>query len=244
VIRLVHAELLKLVTTRLLLWLGLLIVGLEVLVISLHVSQDSLASLAEARNQRDTVSIAAVSALISLILGIVSSAGEYAHGTISHTFLVSPVRERVVAAKLVAAGLAGAALGLFSGAFAWAFAALLLSARSVTLHLGSGGVLRVLLGTIAAAAITGALGVGFGALVRRQTAAVVVALVWLLVGEPLLSIAGVQSYAPGHVIASVVEAGEGSSELLGFGAGLAVALVYVGGLAALGTLAVRRTDVS
>jgi ABC-2 type transport system permease protein len=244
VIRLVHAELLKLVTTRLLLWLGLLIVGLEVLVISLHVSQDSLASLAEVQNQRDTVSIAAVSALISLILGIVSSAGEYAHGTISHTFLVSPVRERVVAAKLVAAGLAGAALGLFSGAFAWAFAALLLSARSVTLHLGSGGVLRVLLGTIAAAAITGALGVGFGALVRRQTAAVVVALVWLLVGEPLLSIAGVQSYAPGHVIASVVEAGEGSSELLGFGAGLAVALVYVGGLAALGTLAVRRTDVS
>jgi len=46
------------------------------------------------------------------------------------------------------------------------------------------------------------------------------------------------------VIASVVEAGEESSELLGFGAGLAVALVYAASLAALGTLAVRRTDVS
>jgi ABC-2 type transport system permease protein len=244
VTRLVRAELLKLMTTRLLLWLGLLIVGLEVLVISLEVSQDSLESLAEPRRQREVVSIAAVSALISLILGIVSSAGEYAHGTISHTFLVSPVRERVVAAKLVAAGLAGAALALFSAAFAWLLAALLLSARSVTLHLGSGGVVRVLLGTIAAAAITGALGVGFGALVRRQTAAVVVALVWLLVGEPLLSIAGIQSYAPGHAVASVVEAGEGGSELLGFGAGLAVALAYAASLAVLGTLAVRRTDVS
>jgi ABC-2 type transport system permease protein len=244
VIRLVRAELLKIVTTRLLLWLGLLIVGLEVLVISLRVSQDSLVSLAEARNQRDIVSIAAVSALVSLILGIVSSAGEYAHGTVSHTFLVAPVRERVVAAKLVAAAFGGAALALFSAAFAWAFAALLLSTRSVTHHLGSEAVLRVLLGTIAAAAITGALGVGFGALVRRQTAAVVVALVWLLVGEPLLGIAGVQSYAPGHAIASVVEAGEGGSELLGFGAGLAVALVYTTSLAALGTLAVRRTDVS
>jgi ABC-2 type transport system permease protein len=244
VTRLVRAELLKLVTTRLLLWLGLLIVGLEVLVISLQVSQDSLESLAEPGRQRDVVSIAAVSALISLILGIVSSAGEYAHGTISHTFLVSPVRERVVSAKLIAAGLAGAALGLFSATFAWLLAALLLSARSVTLHLGSGGVVRVLLGTVAAAAITGALGVGFGALVRRQTAAVVVVLVWLLVGEPLLSIAGIQGYAPGHAIASVVEAGEQGPDLLTFWGGLAVALVYGAVLAALGAIAVRRTDVS
>ena len=100
--RLVRAELLKLRTTRLLLWLGLLILALEVLVIALHVSKDSLDSLSGTRNQRDVVSIAAISALISLILGIVSSAGEFAHGTIGQTFLVSPVRERVVAAKLLA----------------------------------------------------------------------------------------------------------------------------------------------
>jgi ABC-type transport system involved in multi-copper enzyme maturation permease subunit len=244
VIRLVGAELLKLRTTRLLLWLALLIVALEVLVISLHVSQDSLASLAEAQNQRDAVSIAAVSALISLILGIVSSAGEYAHGTISHTFLVAPVRERVVAAKLVSAAVAGALLAVVSGAFASGFAALLLSARSVPLHLGSSAVLRVLLGTIAAAAIAGALGVGFGASVRRQTATVVVALVWLLVGEPLLGIAGVQSYAPGHAIASVVEAGDQGSDLLSFWGGLGVALVYVVVLAVAGAALVKRTDVS
>jgi ABC-type transport system involved in multi-copper enzyme maturation permease subunit len=243
-IRLLGAELLKLVTTRLLFWLGLLVVGLEVLVIALHVSHDSLDSLAEPRNQRDVVSIAAVSALISLILGIVSSAGEYAHGTISHTFLVSPVRERVVAAKLAAAGLGGAALALLSGAFAWGFSALLLSARSVTLHLASGDVLRVLLGTILAAAITGALGVAFGAVMRRQTPAIVVALVWLIVGEPLISIAGVQQYAPGHAVAAVVEAGGQSSELLGFWAGLAVVLAYVAAFGAVGTLAVTRSDVS
>jgi ABC-type transport system involved in multi-copper enzyme maturation permease subunit len=242
--RLVRAELLKLRTTRLLLWLGLLILGLEVLVISLDVSQNSLHELTQARNQRDVVSIAAISALISLILGIVSSAGEYAHGTISHTFLVAPVRDRVVEAKLVAAALAGAALALFSAAFAWGFAALLLSARSVPLHLGSGGAQRLLLGTIGAAAITGALGVGLGALVRRQTAAIVVALVWLLVAEPLLGIAGVQGFAPGHAVASVVEAGTQGSDLLGFWEGLAVVLGYVVVFGALGTLAVERTDVS
>lgn len=242
--RLVRAELLKLSTTRLLLWLGLLIVALEVLVIALHVSQDSLGSLAEPRNQRDVVSIAAVSALIALILGIVSSAGEFAHGTIGHTFLVAPVRERVAAAKLAAAALAGAALALVSCVFAWGFAALLLSARSVPVHLASGSSLRLVPGTIAAAAISGALGIGFGALVRRQTGAIVIALIWLFVGEPLLGLAGVEKYGPGHAIASVVEAGNQGSELLGFGAGLAVALVYVVVAGALGGDSLKRADIT
>lgn len=243
-IRLVRAELLKLRTTRLLLWLGLLILGLEVLVIALDVSQNSLHELHRAQNQRDVVSIAAISALITLILGVISSAGEYAHGTVNHTFLVTPVRRRVVGAKLVASALAGAALALLSAAFAWGFAALLLTARSVPLHLASGPALRLLGGMIGAAALTGALGVGLGAVVRRQTATIVVALVWLLVAEPLLGIAGVQSYAPGHAVAAVVAAGNQGSELLSFWGGLAMVLVYVAVAGALGTVAVERTDVS
>jgi ABC-2 type transport system permease protein len=242
--RLVRAELLKLRTTRVLLWLGLLILALEVLVIALHVSQDSLSSLAEPRTQRDVVSIAAVSALISLILGIVSSAGEFAHGTIGHTFLVAPVRERVVAAKLAAAVLAGGALGLLSCIFAWGFAALLVSSRSVSLHLFSGSALRLALGTTLAAAITGPLGIGFGSLLRRQTAAIVIALVWLLVGEPLLGITKAERYGPGHAIGSVVEAGNQGSELLSFGAGLTVALVYVVVAGVLGAGALKRTDIT
>jgi ABC-2 type transport system permease protein len=227
-----------------LLWLALLILGLEVLVISLDVSQRGLDELHRASTQRDVVGIAAVSALISLILGIVSSAGEYAHGTISHTFLVMPVRERVVAAKVVSAALAGAALALFSAAFAWGFAALLLSARSVPLHLGSRVALYLLLGTIGAAAITGALGVGLGAVLRRQTAAVVIALVWLLVAEPLLAIAGIQKYAPGHAVAAVVEAGANGSDVLSFWPGLALALGYTVGFAVVGGAAVKRADIT
>ncbi|HZE28726.1 MAG TPA: hypothetical protein VE055_01405 [Gaiellaceae bacterium] len=242
--RLVASEALKVVTTRLLLWLGLLLVGLELLVIALHVSHDSLESLGEARNQRDIVSITAASALIALIAGIVLAAGEFAHGTIAPTFLVAPVRERVVAAKLLVGALAGAALALAAAAFAWAFAALLLSLRSVSLHLGSGAALRVLFGTIAAAAIAGALGVGFGSIARRQTGAIVFAFVWLLVVEPLLAIAGIDRYAPGHAIASVVEGGTQSSELLPFGAGLGLSLAYVVGFAVAGGLVVKGSDVS
>jgi ABC-2 type transport system permease protein len=244
VTRLVAAELLKVRTTRLLLWLGLLILGLEVLVIALHVSQNSPAELAQASNQRDVVSIAAVSALVSLILGIVASAGEFANGTIGQTFLVAPVRERVAAAKLLAAAMAGAGLALGACVFAWALTALLLKGRSVAVHLGSGRSLRLVAGIVLAAAIAGALGVGFGSLVRRQTAAIVVALVWLLVGEPLLGIANVDRYGPGRAVASVVEAGNQGSELLGFGAGLGVALVYVVVAGALGTLSLSRSDIT
>lgn len=242
--RLVRAELLKVWTTRLLLWLGLLILALEVLVIALHVAQDSLGSLAEPRNQRDIVSIAAISALISLILGIVSSAGEFAHGTIGHTFLVAPVRERVAAAKLIAAALAGALLALAACAFAWGFGALLLASRSVPVHLASWSALRIVPGTVLAAAITGALGIGLGSILRRQTAAIVIALIWLLVGEPLLGIGNVQRYGPGHAVASVVEAGAQSSDLLAFWAGLAVALVYAAAFAATGAALVKGSDVT
>jgi ABC-2 type transport system permease protein len=240
-----RSELLKLVTTRLLLWLGLLVLALEVLVISLHVSQDSLSSLAEPRNQRDVILIVGVAApLVALLVGVVASAGEYGHGTISHTFLVAPVRERVVAAKLLACGLAGAVVAVLAGAVAWLLAAALLSARSVPVHLGSGGVMRPLFGAIAAAAISGAIGVGLGCVLRRQTAAVVVVFVWLLVGEPVLSIAHVERYAPGHVVASVVEAGAQGSSVLEFWPGLLLALAYAAGFAIAGAVGVARADVS
>ena len=242
--RLLRSELLKLVTTRLLLWLGLMLLALEVLVTSLHVSQDSISSLAEPGSQRDVLGIASVAALIALIVGVVSSAGEYGHGTISHTFLVAPVRERVVAAKVVAGALAGTALAVFAGVVVWVLAALLLSARSIPLHLGSPHVMRPLFGTLAAAALAGALGVGFGFLLRRQTAAIVIVFVWLLVVEPLLAIANVNQYAPGHAVASVVVAGTPSAELLSFWPGLLLALAYAVGFAAVGAVAVKRTDVA
>jgi len=243
--RLVGAELLKVRTTRLFLWLALLALALETLVISLHVFRTSLFSLAEPSQQRDVVSIAAVSVLISLILGIVASAGEFAHGTIGQTFLVAPVRERVSAAKLAAAAIAGAFLAAVACAFAWGLAALLLGGRSVTLQLGSGAAVRLALGTVLAAAVTGALGAGFGAFVRRQTGAIVIALVWLLVGEPLLlGIAGALRYGPGHVMAAVVEGGNQSSDLLSFGPGLLVALVYAAVAGVLGTLSLARADIT
>ena len=207
----------KLSTTRLFLWLGLLIARARALVTSITVlstrtivaGQPATSALDRAVRRRRRV--------IALIVGIVQSAGEYAHGTISHTFLVSPVRERVVAAKLFAGALAGVAGRRPSpSSLRWAIAAPGSRRSSVPVHARQPPRSSTLLGIARArGALAGGLGVGLGAALRRQTAAIVVALVWLLVGEPLLVIAGIKEYAPGHAIAAVVVAGERSSELLG-----------------------------
>jgi 4-amino-4-deoxy-L-arabinose transferase-like glycosyltransferase len=144
---------------------------------------------------------------------------------------------------VLAVACAGALLAAVAAVFAWVLAALLLALRSVPNHLGDGGTVRLLLATILAAALTGALGVGFGSLLRRQTAAIVIALIWLLVGEPLLGIGHIEQYGPGHALASVVEAGSQGSDLLGFGAGLGLSLVYAVGAAVLGAVSMKCADV-
>ena len=243
-IRLVRAELVKLSTTRLFLWLGLLIVALSGFVTTITILSTDELSLATLSQQRSIVQFAAVGAIIALIVGIVQSSGEYTHGTIAHTFLVSPVRPRVVAAKLIAGAIFGVLVAGFAELVTWTIAAAWISGRSVPFWLDSRPILDTYLGILGAGALAAVLGVGLGAVLRRQTAAIVLALIWLLVGEPVLSIAGIQEYAPGHAIAAVAVAGERSSELLGLWPGLLVALVYGIVFAAAGAVAMERSDVS
>lgn len=57
-------------------------------------------------------------ALFASLLGAMSITGEFRHGTIRPTLLTTPRRGRVVAAKVWASMLTGAALGLIAVAFA------------------------------------------------------------------------------------------------------------------------------
>jgi ABC-2 type transport system permease protein len=244
VIRLVRAELLKLGTTRLFLWLGLMILALSAFVTSTRIASTSHLQLSSMSEQRSIAQFAAIGAIVALIVGIVESAGEYAHGTIAHTFLVTPVRERVVAAKVIAGAIAGLLVAAFSELVTWTIAAVWLEGKSVPFELATRTVLDTYLGILGAGALAAVIGVGIGALFRRQTAAIVLALVWLLVGEPVLSIANVQEYAPGHAIAAVASPVTPTSELLDFWPGLLVALAYAAVFAVAGAVAVDRSDVN
>ena len=113
-------------------------------------------------------------------------AGEFRHQTVTQTFLVTPDRGRVVAAKLVAYPLAGIALTLAILAFTAAVATGWLAAKGITPSLLDARLGRVLLGAVLAAGLCGLVGVGVAALVRNQVAALVGVAVWVLLIEGLL----------------------------------------------------------
>jgi ABC-2 type transport system permease protein len=115
--------------------------------------------------------------LAALVLGILGMAGEFRHGTATSTFLVTPVRGRVVAAKLAAAA-AGLAMALVASATVFAVGLPWLRAKGIEVTVADAGLLARVAGLAAAVALFAVLGVGLAALLRNQVAAVIVGLLW------------------------------------------------------------------
>jgi hypothetical protein len=188
----------------------------------------------------------AIVAGAALLLGILSTAGEFRHQTITSTLLVAPRRGRLLTAKvLVHAGL-GAGLALVACAVNLAVSIPWLSSHDVPLA-GPTDVARVVAGSVAAAALFGAAGAGLGALLANQTTAVTVSLVWLLAVEGLVvnitSTPTLHDRLPGGALGVIARgAGEGAHTPLWVAAGCAVA--YAGALVAAGTRRLIDRDVT
>ncbi len=137
----------------------------------------------EPATQGKALAHVALAALFTLVFGIVAVAGEYRHGTVTDTFLSTPDRGRVVAAKLAVYGATGAVAGLVSAAAAVAVTAGWWAAKGGSFQLSAAGSLRILIGGVAVNVAFAAIGVGVGALVRNLAAAIAAALAWIALVE-------------------------------------------------------------
>jgi ABC-2 type transport system permease protein len=124
--------------------------------------------------------------ILTLVLGILVVTGELRHGTVTQTFLVTPARSRVIGAKVVAMALAGVAFAGMASVVVLAIAVPWLAGEDAAVPLLSGDLLLPLAAGSASTALFAIIGVGVGALIRHQVAAVVTALVWQFVLEGTL----------------------------------------------------------
>jgi ABC-2 type transport system permease protein len=137
----------------------------------------------------EAMSGAGIAAALLLVLGIVATTGEHRHGTITSSLLASPDRRRLIGAKLLAYFITGALLGVAAVLATLAVAVPWLSARDAPLDLlDAGDYLGLLAQGVAVSALSGAVGVGIGAIVRNQVAAVVGTLIYLFVLEPVIGV--------------------------------------------------------
>jgi ABC-2 type transport system permease protein len=121
------------------------------------------------------------------LLGILLITNEYQHQTATTTFLLTPHRSTVVAAKLAAGVLIAALFWLGSTVINLVSGAVFLRTEGYGSQLGHWDVVRALLLNLGAYAIWAVFGIGFGALIRSQLGATVTASVLYLVGTALAS---------------------------------------------------------
>ena len=247
-IRLVRAEFTKLRTTRLIYGMAAAMAAFAVLTVVAGIAYAGRDGNPSLSADSLPMLVAAPVTLLSgaaLLLGILGMAGEFRHQTVTQTFLVTPDRGRVVAAKLVAYPLAGIALALVILAFTAAVATGWLAAKGITPSLLDARLGRVLLGAVLAAGLCGLVGVGVAALVRNQVAALVGVAVWVLLVEgllmSLLNAPSLGKWLPSAAAAALTNPGGGQLSRL---AGTLLLAGYALALALAGTRLVVRRDIT
>ena len=182
----VKAELLKVRSTRTTVGLVMGMLGLTLLIVLLSGLLTHADSLSSKKDQLGLFSPGGVALIFSGLAGVLLITSEYRYGTIHPTFVFNPRRSTVLSAKLTAGLLTGLVFGVAGVGVAFGIGSLILSARGIPSALNGGEIALLVLGGIAGIALRGAFGVGLGAIVRNQVAAVIGLLAWDFVINGLL----------------------------------------------------------
>jgi ABC-2 type transport system permease protein len=183
---LIAAEWLKLRTTRLLVATLPIAAVLSVAAVTGMALSGHSDEAATAEGAQRILSVAGAGAIVLLIVGILISAGEHRHGTVTDTYLTTPQRQRVLTAKFLVAGSLGVVSGFTTAAACVLAAYGITEGRGSALLLDSGGVWLTLPGTAVYTGLFAVLGAAIGAIARNQVVAIAITLGWIAIVEHTL----------------------------------------------------------
>jgi len=192
---LVRSELLRLRTTRstwVLLAIGLILaLGWEAAILG-NIGDIGAAARGSVQMRADLLAASGIGLFPVLLLGVVTVTGEFHHRTATPTFLVTPRRWRVLAAKAAACVLTGPLVVVVLLVTLWTVGVL---ADAIDPRMDV-SLLAITGRSMLIAACWALLGVGVGAAVRNQTLAVLAPLVWFLLIETLIPAYGLDRLVP------------------------------------------------
>jgi len=192
------SELRKMRSTRTNLGLLAGMIAITILSVLLVVLSASKTELSDHDHQHAVLSAGTNAALFATLIGVMAITSEFRHGTIRPTFVVTPHRGRVLAAKVISSLVMGLLFGLAGIALSFGIGYGITVARGGHLALDTSHVLLLVLGTLAMTALWSALGVGVGAVIKNQVFAVIAVIVWTGIIDQILGGAapGVGRYTP------------------------------------------------
>jgi ABC-2 type transport system permease protein len=189
--RLIRTELLKLTTMRLTYGLLGIAAALTALFSLLENSRAGTSGtgvppISTADGLRTVTTVTGFAMLLAAVLGSIVANGEFRHSTATQTYLATPRRARVLAAKAVAAVSVGSVFGLVAGVISTGIGLIFVAAHGDQVALSTGTLVAHLAGAVIGAALLAALGVAVGSLVRSQLATVIGIFVWAVIIESVI----------------------------------------------------------
>lgn len=242
---LIRTEVLKLRTVR---SPWLLLIASPLLVIAgisgaVNTSKDPL----DASLQSQALAHVGLTSIFTLVFGILVIAGEYRHKTITDTYLSTPARGRIIAAKLLVSAVLGLASGLVSTLIGLGVAAAWWQGKGAAFAWSSSAMWTTIGGGIVWNAAFAAIGVGIGALVRSLVGAIALALAWIalvegVVGQLVGNLARWLPFNAGQALGAATKPMMSSDLLPRWGGGVVLA-VYTLLFAMLAVVTSVRRDV-
>lgn len=200
--------------------------------------------------------------LLALVIGVLSIGQEYRHHTVTGTFLATPQRTKVIAAKVVALCIIAAVSGVVHVVGALIGGGLILGTAGLPVYPDAAELTRTLLLMLLVLALWTLIGLGVGVLIPNQVAALCLAIAVAWIVEPLAGFGltfvswgeTLSRYFPSQVTAATLDVFTGTDEALrsalggpaeplGWAVAALVLLAYAAVMAGIGLVLTRSRDI-